>query len=167
MTSEELAATGLSPIGEEIHDSGSRAEGEVRSEEKCGGEEDLVDVDANPNELVTAKSTKSYPPAFVFGESKVTSDLIKEYEAVEFFPIGDARAPSDEQIPTPEANEVVVFQDFFTCGLMFLCDPIPPSVLEKFSGRSISYVTTPSEIISYYSLNHSIWSLSDNKESSR
>jgi hypothetical protein len=28
-------------------------------------------------------------------------------------------------------------------------------------------VTTPSEIISYYRLNHSIWSLSDNKESSR
>jgi hypothetical protein len=28
-------------------------------------------------------------------------------------------------------------------------------------------VTTPSEIIPYYRLNHSIWSLSDNKESSR
>jgi hypothetical protein len=27
-------------------------------------------------------------------------------------------------------------------------------------------VTTPSEIIPYYRLNHSIWSLSDNKESS-
>jgi hypothetical protein len=28
-------------------------------------------------------------------------------------------------------------------------------------------VTTPSEIIPYYCLNHSIWSLSENKESSR
>jgi hypothetical protein len=28
-------------------------------------------------------------------------------------------------------------------------------------------VTTPSEIIPYYHLNHSVWSLSDNKESSR
>jgi hypothetical protein len=28
-------------------------------------------------------------------------------------------------------------------------------------------VTTPPEIIPYYRLNHSIWSLSDNKESSR
>jgi hypothetical protein len=27
-------------------------------------------------------------------------------------------------------------------------------------------LTTPFEIISYYRLNHSIWSLSDNKESS-
>jgi hypothetical protein len=126
MTSEELAAAGLSPIGKEIHDS-------VRSEEKSGGEEDLVDVDADPNELVTTKSAKSYPPAFVFGESKVTSDLIKEYEAARFFPVGDVRAPSDEQIPTPEANEVVVFQDFFTFGLRFPCDPILPSILERFS----------------------------------
>jgi hypothetical protein len=55
----------------------------------------------------------------VFGESKVTADLIREYEAAGFFPAGDGRAPIDEQIPTPEANEVVVFRDFFTCGLIF------------------------------------------------
>jgi hypothetical protein len=29
------------------------------------------------------------------------------------------------------------------------------------------FVTTPPEIIPYYRLNHSIWSLSDNKEASR
>jgi hypothetical protein len=32
---------------------------------------------------------------------------------------------------------------------------------------SFAGVTTPSEIISYYHLNHSVWSLSDNRESSR
>jgi hypothetical protein len=32
---------------------------------------------------------------------------------------------------------------------------------------TLGIVTTPSEIILYYHLNHSIWSLSDNKESSR
>jgi hypothetical protein len=133
MTSKELAAAGLSPTREEIHDSGSREDGEVRSEDKSGGEEDIADVDADPNELVAAKSEKSYPPTSVFGESKVTSDLIKEYEATEFFPVGDARTPSDEQVPTPEANEVVVFRDFFTCGLRFPCDPILPSILERFS----------------------------------
>jgi hypothetical protein len=31
----------------------------------------------------------------------------------------------------------------------------------------IPTVTTPSEIIPHYRLNHSLWSLSDNKESSR
>jgi hypothetical protein len=133
MTSEELAAAGLSPIGEEIPKSGSREEGEVRSETKSDGEEDLVDVDANPKELVDAKSAKSYPPAFVFGESNVTADLIKAYEATEFFPVGDARAPLDEQVPTPEANEVVVFRDLFMCGLRFPCDPVLPAILDRFS----------------------------------
>jgi hypothetical protein len=69
----------------------------------------------------------------VFGESKFTAKLIKEYEVAGFFPVGDARAPADEQVPTPEANEVVVFRDFFTCGLRFPYDPILPAILDKIS----------------------------------
>jgi hypothetical protein len=133
MTLEELAAAGLSTIREDIRDSGSCEDGEVRSEDKSDGEENLADVDADPNELVVVKSTKSYPAAYMFGESKVTSSLIKEYEVAGFFPVGDACAPSDEQVPTPEANEVVVFRDFFTCGLRPPCDPILPSILERFA----------------------------------
>jgi hypothetical protein len=146
MTSEELAAAGVSPFGEEIrdseniksqmedpapgtiHDSGSREEGEIRSENKSGGEDDLANVDVDLNELVTVK-VASHPPAFVFGESKVTTDLIKEYENAGFFPVGDGRPTSGEQVPAPEADEVVVFQDFFTCRLRFPCDPILPSIL--------------------------------------
>jgi hypothetical protein len=37
--------------------------------------------------------------------------------------------------------------------------------IEQDSGQSP--VTTPPEIIPYYRLNHSVWSLSDNKEISR
>jgi hypothetical protein len=133
MTSEELAAAGFSPNKEEIHDSGNREDGEIRSEDKSGAEEDLADVDADPKELIAAKSAKSYPPSFVFSESKVTADLIKEYEAARFFPISDGHAPLDEQVPTPEANEVVVFRDFFTCGLRFPCDPILLAILDRFS----------------------------------
>jgi hypothetical protein len=59
--------------------------------------------------------------------------LIKEYEAAGFFPVGDARAPLDEQVPTPEANEVVVFQAFFMRGLRFPCDPVLPAILDRFS----------------------------------
>jgi hypothetical protein len=39
----------------------------------------------------------------------------------------------DEQTPTPEDGEVVVFRDFFTCGLRFPYDPILPAILEAFS----------------------------------
>jgi hypothetical protein len=133
MTSEELAVAGLSPNKEEIRDSGNREDGEIRSEDKSGAEEDIADVEADPRELSAAKSAKSYPPSFVFGESKVTTDLIREYEAAGFFAIGDGRAPLDEQIPTPEANEVVVFCDFFTCGLRFPCDLVLLAILDRFS----------------------------------
>jgi hypothetical protein len=79
---------------------------------------------------------QSSPPYFVFGESKVTANLIREYEAAGFFPTGSGRAPLDEQVPTPEADEIVVFRDFFTCGLRFPCDPPLPAILEKFSVSS-------------------------------
>jgi hypothetical protein len=39
--------------------------------------------------------------------------------------------------------------------------------LNSFRSVDVLSVTTPSEIISYYRLSHSICSLSDNKESSR
>jgi hypothetical protein len=133
MTSEELTAAGLSPNKEEIHDSGNRENDEIRSRDKSGAEEDLADVEADPKELITAKSAKSHPPSFVFGESKVTIDLIREYKATGFFPVGDGRAPLDEQIPTPEANEVIVFRNFFTCGLRFPCDLVLPAILDRFS----------------------------------
>jgi hypothetical protein len=59
--------------------------------------------------------------------------MIQEYEAAGFFPTGDGRAPLDEQVPTPAPGEVVVFRDFFTCGLRFPCDPMLISSLDKFS----------------------------------
>jgi hypothetical protein len=146
MTSEELAAVGLSPNKEDVHgsedvhpqegnpitvtvpDSENREETEIRSEG-----EDLGDVDANPRDLMAAKWSKSIPPSFVFGESKVTMGLIREYESAGFFPASDGCAPLDEQVPTPELGEIIMFRDFFTCGLRFPCDSLLPTILEKFS----------------------------------
>jgi hypothetical protein len=108
MTSEELSAAGIPPAEEEVWEtentqllednpipaaSGSEnhEEGEIRSEG-----EDIGDVDADPRELIAAKHSKSLHPSFVFGESKVTTNLIREYEAAGFFPAGDGRAPLDE-----------------------------------------------------------------------
>jgi hypothetical protein len=150
MTSEELAAGGVSPTGAEIHESeniqsqvddpasytvpgsGRCEEGEIGSGSKSGGEEDLTNVDADPSELVAVKSVKSYPLAFVFGESKVTTALIKEYKEAKFFPVGDVRPPSREHVAAPEADEVVIFRNFFTNGLRFPYDLALPSILDKF-----------------------------------
>jgi hypothetical protein len=125
MTNEELAAVGIPSTEQETQKpeiaelpedttspaaSGSenREDGEIRSEG-----EDIGDVDADLKDLIAAKRT----PSFVFGESKVTANLIREYEAAGFFPAGSGRAPLDEQVPTPEADKIFVFRDFFTCGL--------------------------------------------------
>jgi hypothetical protein len=83
-------------------------------------------VDAGIGDLVKAKDVGRLPPSIVFGESKVTANMIREYEAGGFFPSGTGRAPLDEQIPAPKDGEVVVFRDFFICGLRFSCDPILP-----------------------------------------
>jgi hypothetical protein len=132
MTTEELAAVGL-PAKPEIQDqeiaqppeghtspaasgSGIREDGEIRSEV-----EEIGDVDADVKDLIAAKQSGPLPPSFVFGESKVTANLIREYEAAGFFPAGNGRASLDKQVPTPEEDEVVVFRDFFTCGLRFPC----------------------------------------------
>jgi hypothetical protein len=93
-------------------------DGEIRSEG-----EDIGDVDADMKDLVATKHSKSLPPSFVFGESKVTANIIREYEASRFFPSGSGRAPLDEQIPTPEADEVIVFHDFLPTDLGFLAIP--------------------------------------------
>jgi hypothetical protein len=122
MTSEELVAAGLSPNkdvsheSEDIHvhesdlnntsarDSETHEEGEVGSEG-----EDLENIEADLRDLVSMKRSKSLPTSFNFGESKVTTNMIREYEAAGYFPAGDGRAPLDEQIPTRAPGEVVVF----------------------------------------------------------
>jgi hypothetical protein len=37
--------------------------------------------------------------------------------------------------PFSEIHKIVVFRDFFTCGLRFPCDPLLPAILDKFSVR--------------------------------
>jgi hypothetical protein len=126
MTAEELAASDLpaeptvqnpeivqppeerpSPATSEPS---SHEDGEVRSDDEGVG-----DVDADLKDLIAAKQSGPLPPSLVFGESKVTANMIRDYEAAGFFPVGTGHAPLDEQTPTPEAGEVVVFRDFFTC----------------------------------------------------
>jgi hypothetical protein len=119
MTTEELGAAGIASAEEKIQgienthrednlvpaatpESENRKEGEIGSDGK-----DIGDVDADLRGLVAAKHSKSLPPSFVFGASKVTTNLIREYDATGFFPAGHGRAPLDEQIPTPEANRRV------------------------------------------------------------
>jgi hypothetical protein len=51
--------------------------------------------------LIAAKQSGPLPPSLVFGESKVTANMIRDYKAAGFFPMGTGCAPLDEQTPTP------------------------------------------------------------------
>jgi hypothetical protein len=118
MTTEELIAAGLpvdpivecpenaAPAEDVGSPSGSRSheDGEVRTDD----DEGIGDVDAGIGDLVRAKAVGPLPPSLVFGESKVTTNMIREYQAAGFFPSGTGRAPLDEQIPTPKDGEIVV-----------------------------------------------------------
>jgi hypothetical protein len=90
-------------------------------------------VDAGVDDLIRARTSGPLPPSLAFGESKVRSNTIHEYEKAGFFSPGAGRAPLDEQIPTPKDGEIVVFQDFFNCGLRFPYDPVLPAILDAFS----------------------------------
>jgi hypothetical protein len=97
MTTEELIAAGLpaEPIVEgpenvpPPEDGGSPAaigsrsheDGKVRTDD-----EDVRDVDAGIGDFVKEKAVGPLSPSLVFGESKVTANMIREYEAAGFFP---------------------------------------------------------------------------------
>jgi hypothetical protein len=134
MTTEELIAAGL-PLDQAAEDAGSPSGSRSREDGEAGsdGGEDVGDVDAGVDDLVMLRTSGPLPPSLAFGESKVTSNVIREYEKAGFFSPGAGRAPLDEIIPTPKAGEVVVFRDFFICGLRFPCDPILPEILDAFS----------------------------------
>jgi hypothetical protein len=119
MTIEELIAAGLpvdrvvegaenaAPTEDAGSPSGSRSreDGEVQSDD----DEDIEDVDAGVGDLVKVKTAGPLPPSLAFGESKVTTNMIREYEKAGFFPPGAGRAPLDEQIPTPETEKLSSF----------------------------------------------------------
>jgi hypothetical protein len=137
MSTEELAAAGLpaEPVAQNPEnvqppeEEGSPATSESKSHEDGEVRTDDEDV----RNLVRTRPTGPLPPSLVFVESKVTTNMIKEYEVAGFFPSGTGRTPLDEQTPTPEDGEVVVFRDFFTYGLRFPCDLVLPAILDTFS----------------------------------
>jgi hypothetical protein len=120
MTTEELAAAGLpaEPVVEGPENapppeeggspatSGSRSheDGEVRTDD-----EDVGAVDAGVGDLVRTRAAGPLPPSLVFGESKVTTNMIREYEVAGFFPSGTGRAPLTNKSLSPKTERLSYF----------------------------------------------------------
>jgi hypothetical protein len=119
MMTEELATAIIPPLEQEVQEpeiappvedntsstiSGSenREDREIRSEG-----EDIEDVDADLRDLVSAKRSKALPLSFVFGESKVTANMIREYETTGFFPVGSGRLPWMNKFLLPKLTKLL------------------------------------------------------------
>jgi hypothetical protein len=62
----------------------------------------------------------------------VTISRIREMVHNGYFVDGMGREPSEETISDPQAEEAVVFEEFFTTGLRMPPHPVLPDILLKF-----------------------------------
>jgi hypothetical protein len=71
--------------------------------------------------------------SYDFGLSIVMRTRIGSLESYSrYFLKGYGRLPSAESVPDPQTNEAMVFEDFFTAGLLMLPHPILLDILHKF-----------------------------------
>ena len=67
-----------------------------------------------------------------FGPSLMSKDMIKVLEQEGCFCVDKAKPPQGKTIPQPQADDAVVFRDFFACGLCFPSVRFLRHVLEAF-----------------------------------
>ena len=97
--------------------------------------EDLSRVEASVVDLITAEEPRDIAGpsrTWDFGPSLMMKDMIEELWQLGCF--GDAKVKplEGETITKPKATDVVVFRDFFLCGLRFLAAHFLHQVLEAF-----------------------------------
>jgi hypothetical protein len=90
----------------------------------------------------TALASISYD----FGLSIVMRTRIGSLESYSrYFLKGYGRLPSAESVPDPQTNKAMVFEDFFTAGLLMLPHPILLDILHKFQVQL--HQLTPNAIV--------------------
>ena len=62
----------------------------------------------------------------------MTKDMIEQLRQLGCFGDAKVKPPHGEMIPKPKPADVVVFKDFFLCGLRFLAAHFLRQVLEAF-----------------------------------
>jgi hypothetical protein len=98
-------------------------------------EEDLVSVEASVAGLISVEEAKDMAGAgktWDFGPSLMTQEMIDMLEEEGYIPTGKARPPQGEMVPKLGAADVVVFKDFFACGVHLPATRFFREVLEAF-----------------------------------
>lgn len=84
-------------------------------------QDDLANVEVPVGDLVPKGKEKKtvMKKTWDFRPSLTMKDMIDELVAQGCFPKGKGRPSGGETVPRPKLHEVVVFKDFFACGLRF------------------------------------------------
>jgi len=102
----------------------------IASAEALGLEEDFSGGEASVVDPITTEEAGDMDDTsktWYFGPSLMTKDMIEDLQKLGCFGDAQVKPPEEATIPNPKAVDVVVFRDFFLCGLRFpaACFPSP------------------------------------------
>jgi hypothetical protein len=96
--------------------------------------------------------------SFLFGPSSITVSRVHEIINIGYFAEGMGRERGEETVPEPHPDEAVVFEEFFSAGLMMPPHPVLANILLKFQAQI--HQLTPNAIVQ---LSKYIWVVSSFK----
>jgi hypothetical protein len=133
----------------------SSRDAESNCESQSGESRDNETASDNSGHMKVAAVTALAGISYDFGQSLVTKTHLMSMESyARYFPKGHDRAPGAKFVPEPRANEVVMFEDFFTARLQMPPHPVLMDILHKFQVQL--HQLTPNAIVQ---INKFIWAV--------
>lgn len=105
-------------------------------DEGVGNDVEVVVIDEEEVGDFVESGALRLPSSYRLGRSQVTEVVLDDYVKDGLIsPVVHraCRAPGWEEVPAPESYEAMVFRDFLTAGLCFLCESFVSEVLERFN----------------------------------
>jgi hypothetical protein len=116
---ESMAKTNTEKITKEILEGLSEDTGDSDSYDVESGDEDSEDRPWRPSHSI-------------FGKSTIKQSHLENMRGRYFRDMSIVRAGGDNNVPTPEENEVVIYQSFFKAGLWFPLSKFVVKVLKIY-----------------------------------
>jgi hypothetical protein len=117
-----------SPLSREVSlVDGGDSDSESRS---VSFDDELIASDTNSMKRANVATTAGI--TFDFSASNASKARIRVMERVSYFLKGHTRLPGLETVPTPRADEAVVFRDLFSVGLHMPLHPVLTDILLNF-----------------------------------
>jgi hypothetical protein len=129
---ESIAKTNTEKITKEILEGLSEDTGDNDSFDVESGDEDSEDRPWRPSHSI-------------FGKSTIKQSHLENMRGRYFRDMSIVRAGGDNNVPTPEENEVVIFRSFFKAGLRFPLSKFVVEVLKTY--QIFLHQITPEAII--------------------